>query len=111
VDLVRGYMNANVQYAWFASKRRIGAFAVKGWISGRYYSTSATPCRSIDNLNTINPWFVSGFIDGEGYSTIAINRDSSSQNLDKIPWFLIGLIDGKGYFNINLTKKRIKFNG
>ncbi len=36
---MRGYVKPNVQYSIFTSKRRIGAFAVKGWVSGKYYST------------------------------------------------------------------------
>jgi hypothetical protein len=32
---LRGYMNSNVEHSMFKSKRRIGAFAVKGWISGK----------------------------------------------------------------------------
>jgi hypothetical protein len=31
----RGYTNANVDYSIFRSKRRVGAFAAKGWISGK----------------------------------------------------------------------------
>jgi hypothetical protein len=31
----RGYANSNVEYSIRTSKRRIGAFAVKGWISGK----------------------------------------------------------------------------
>jgi hypothetical protein len=31
----RGYINHNVEYSIRTSKRRIGAFAVKGWISGK----------------------------------------------------------------------------
>jgi hypothetical protein len=31
----RGYLNSNVEYSVLASKRRIGSFAVKGWISGK----------------------------------------------------------------------------
>jgi hypothetical protein len=31
----RGNVNSNVEYSMGVSKRRIGAFAVKGWISGR----------------------------------------------------------------------------
>lgn len=31
----RGYLNSNVEYSILAHKRRIGAFAVKGWISGK----------------------------------------------------------------------------
>ena len=37
----RGHLNPNVGYSIFASKRRIGAFAVKGWMSGKSYSTLA----------------------------------------------------------------------
>lgn len=32
---LRGYNNPNVEYSIRVSKRRIGAFAVKGWISGK----------------------------------------------------------------------------
>ena len=31
----RGHLNPNVGYSIFASKRRVGAFAVKGWMSGK----------------------------------------------------------------------------
>jgi hypothetical protein len=31
----RGYMNSNLEYSIQIAKRRIGAFAVKGWISGK----------------------------------------------------------------------------
>jgi hypothetical protein len=31
----RGYMNANVEYSLFTAKRRVGSYAVKGWISGK----------------------------------------------------------------------------
>lgn len=31
----RGYFKSNVEYSMFVSKRRIGAFAAKGWISGK----------------------------------------------------------------------------
>jgi hypothetical protein len=33
--LFRGNTNSNTSYSMFVSKRRIGAFAVKGWISGK----------------------------------------------------------------------------
>ena len=32
---MRGYVKPNIEYSIFTSKRRIGAFAVKGWISGK----------------------------------------------------------------------------
>jgi hypothetical protein len=32
---MRGYLKPNVEYSIYTSKRRIGAFAVKGWISGK----------------------------------------------------------------------------
>ena len=41
--ILRGFVHANVEFSLFTSKRRIGAFAVKGWVSGRDYSTLATP--------------------------------------------------------------------
>lgn len=31
----RGHLNPNVGYSIFSSKRRVGAFAVKGWMSGK----------------------------------------------------------------------------
>ena len=33
--LYRGYMNPNVTYSISKSKRRVGAFAAKGWVSGK----------------------------------------------------------------------------
>jgi hypothetical protein len=30
-----GYKNSNVEYSLYTSKRRIGAYAVKGWIAGK----------------------------------------------------------------------------
>jgi hypothetical protein len=32
---LRGNLNSNVEYSIFTSKRRIGAFAVKGWVTGK----------------------------------------------------------------------------
>lgn len=32
---MRGYVKPNLEYSIFTTKRRIGAFAVKGWISGK----------------------------------------------------------------------------
>lgn len=36
----RGHLNPNVSYSILSSKRRVGAFAVKGWTGAKYYSTS-----------------------------------------------------------------------
>jgi len=33
--IMRGHVRSNVEYSIFSSKRRIGAFAAKGWISGK----------------------------------------------------------------------------
>ncbi len=33
--VLRGYINNNLTYSMYKSKRRVGAFAVKGWISGK----------------------------------------------------------------------------
>jgi hypothetical protein len=33
--LLRGYLKPNVSYSINKSKRRVGSFAVKGWISGK----------------------------------------------------------------------------
>lgn len=32
----RGHLNPNVSYSLFSSKRRVGAFAVKGWTGGKF---------------------------------------------------------------------------
>ena len=32
---MRGYAKSNVEYSIFTSKRSVGAFAVKGWVSGK----------------------------------------------------------------------------
>lgn len=37
----RGLLNPSTSYSVSTSKRRVGAFAVKGWTSGKFYSTSA----------------------------------------------------------------------
>lgn len=37
----RGHLNPNVGYSIFSSKRRVGAFAVKGWMSCKSFSTIA----------------------------------------------------------------------
>nr|YP_010893080.1 ribosomal protein S3 [Paraisaria heteropoda]WJR82518.1 ribosomal protein S3 [Paraisaria heteropoda] len=59
--LFRGNFKSNVSYSLFNSKRRIGAFAVKGWISGKSYSTMAYSPRDLDTR--MNPWALSGFAD------------------------------------------------
>nr|YP_009262169.1 hypothetical protein [Chrysoporthe cubensis]AMX22244.1 hypothetical protein [Chrysoporthe cubensis] len=50
----RGHINPNVGYSIFSSKRRVGAFAVKGWMAGKSYSTMAssynTVKKSLNNL-------------------------------------------------------------
>ena len=53
-----------------------GAFAVKGWVSGKSYSTMAacTP-RELDTAN-IDPWFFTGFTDAEGSFILRI-RDNN----------------------------------
>lgn len=33
--LLKGYSNPNISYSMFKSKRPVGAFAIKGWISGK----------------------------------------------------------------------------
>jgi hypothetical protein len=32
---LRGYVKPNLYYSIFTSKRKIGAFAVKGWVSAK----------------------------------------------------------------------------
>lgn len=43
VRKLRGHLTPNVSYSVFASKRRVGAFAVKGWTGGKYFSTNNSP--------------------------------------------------------------------
>src|SRR5690349_18226142 len=63
----RGYQKANLDHSIFTAKRRIGAFAVKGWVSGKSYSTSAlSPTQDNSSKSAINPWFLTGFADAEG---------------------------------------------
>jgi hypothetical protein len=50
---MRGYAKPNVEYSIFTSKRRIGAFAVKGWVAGKSYSTLAR--KDINSVPTIQP--------------------------------------------------------
>nr|QIJ45957.1 hypothetical protein [Calonectria ilicicola] len=73
VPLYRGNQNPNVAYTLVTSKRRIGAFAVKGWISGKTYSTMARV--NARNSSIINPWAVTGFTDAEGSFIINVNKD------------------------------------
>jgi len=49
----RGHVNANLSYTMLSSKRRIGAFAVKGWVSGKNYSTMARDSQRV--LTNIHP--------------------------------------------------------
>nr|ACV41155.1 ribosomal protein 3/homing endonuclease-like fusion protein [Ceratocystiopsis brevicomis]ACV41176.1 ribosomal protein 3/homing endonuclease-like fusion protein [Ophiostoma torulosum] len=60
--LYRGKFNSNMQYSIDVYKRHVGSYAVKGWISGRSYSTSAY----IPRNESINPWILTGFADAEG---------------------------------------------
>jgi hypothetical protein len=32
---MRGYIKSNLDYSIFTSKRNVGAFAAKGWVSGK----------------------------------------------------------------------------
>jgi hypothetical protein len=32
---MRGFVRSNLEYSIYASKRYVGAFAVKGWVSGK----------------------------------------------------------------------------
>lgn len=48
----RGHLNPNVGYSIFASKRRVGAFAVKGWMAGKSYSTIASIPKGIHYYST-----------------------------------------------------------
>nr|ACV41171.1 ribosomal protein 3/homing endonuclease-like fusion protein [Ophiostoma megalobrunneum] len=70
----RGNTNSNLEYSMDVSKRRIGAFAVKGWISGKSYSTYSKPLTS-ESVH-IDPRAITGFTDAEGSFMITISKDS-----------------------------------
>ena len=72
----RGYQKANMDYTLLTGKRRIGAFAVKGWISGKSYSTLTNPSTQVWNDN-ISPWSITGFSDGEGSFLITVYKDNT----------------------------------
>ena len=84
----RGYLNPNICYTIATSKRRIGAFAVKGWVSGKSYSTKANT--SVDD--DINPWVITGFTDAEGSFIMRIrNNNKCSAGYSAGLVFQIGL--------------------
>lgn len=62
----RGHINPNVGYSIFSSKRRVGAFAVKGWMAGKSFSTVANQVNNLtlatksNDFTTINPLTVTG---------------------------------------------------
>jgi hypothetical protein len=64
--LFRGNTPSNISYTMHNSKRRIGAFAVKGWLSGKLYSTMAARPRDL-NMN-MDPWTLSGLQTLKGVS-------------------------------------------
>jgi hypothetical protein len=72
----RGHLNPNVGYSIFTSKRRVGAFAVKGWMAGKSYSTIASRPKMDDSIPTIDPWFISGFADAEGCFLLRIRENN-----------------------------------
>nr|AAC24230.1 S5 ribosomal protein/maturase fusion protein [Cryphonectria parasitica]AMX22315.1 LAGLIDADG endonuclease [Cryphonectria parasitica] len=75
----RGHINPNVSYSIFSSKRRVGAFAVKGWMSGKSYSTlTATPNKE-DLSTSLNPWVVTGLVDAEGSFNITVVKNNNSK--------------------------------
>nr|ACV41151.1 ribosomal protein 3/homing endonuclease-like fusion protein [Leptographium europhioides]ACV41154.1 ribosomal protein 3/homing endonuclease-like fusion protein [Leptographium europhioides] len=71
----RGNLKSNVEYSMGISKRRIGAFAVKGWISGKSYSTLANFPVQARNDN-ISPWTITGFADAESSFMLTVSKDS-----------------------------------
>nr|ACV41175.1 ribosomal protein 3/homing endonuclease-like fusion protein [Ophiostoma minus] len=72
--LYRGKFNSNMQYSIDVYKRHVGSYAVKGWISGRSYSTSAY----IPRNESINPWVITGFADAEGSFLLRIRNNKNS---------------------------------
>ena len=82
---------SNVEYTIFTSKRRIGSFAVKGWISGRNYSTMAARPSSTQNLD-MDPWFLTGFSDAEGHFFVNLAKNPQSAHGYRVTLgFTIGL--------------------
>lgn len=49
----RGHLNPNVGYSILSSKRRVGAFAVKGWMGAKNYSTVSN--NRMDLTTSLNP--------------------------------------------------------
>lgn len=73
----RGHINPNVGYSIFSSKRRVGAFAVKGWMGGKSYSTIVSRPLIIDQ-KILDPYWLAGFTSGEGCFYIGISSKANS---------------------------------
>jgi len=97
----RGFRDSNVQYSWFKSKRRIGSFAVKGWLAGRYstlaynredLTTSSSAASTHLAGGCLNPWVVTGLVDAEGSFIIKTRKSDKYRAGWKIEAvFAIGL--------------------
>ena len=100
----RGHLNPNVGYSIFASKRRVGAFAVKGWMSGKSYSTTSLSNNRMDLTTCLNPWVVTGLVDAEGSFNISVVSNQPILNKAKLPkgmhYYSTGFVS---YPNIFLT--------
>lgn len=105
-------------YSILTSKRRIGAFAVKGWLAGKSYSTLVERASTDD----IHPWTITGFTDAEGYFGLGIRKDLTVRSGWKVePIFSIGLHEKdravleqiRSYFGMgkitNLGSKGVQF--
>ena len=121
--ILRGYVNANVDFSIYVAKRRIGAFAIKGWISGRAQSTLATPRPpSVENYQ-LDPRLETGFADGSKTPSLTLSKiyttryysAASKKTLVYIssylkgdskldPNFVTGFADGEGCFTCSITE-------
>ena len=123
--ILRGYVNANVDFSIYVAKRRIGAFAIKGWISGRAQSTLATSRPpSVENYQ-LDPRLETGFADGSKTPSLTLSKiyttryysahskktlvynSSSLQGDSKLdPNFVTGFADGEGCFTCSITENK-----
>nr|YP_009867815.1 ribosomal protein S3 [Nemania diffusa]QKG05014.1 ribosomal protein S3 [Nemania diffusa] len=75
----RGYLDSNVETTISSSKRRIGSFGIKAWVSGKNYSTMANRPTKSNIYTSLHPGFITGFSDAEGSFMVAIYKDNTRQ--------------------------------
>ena len=107
--VLRGYLNVNVESTIFTSKRRIGAFAVKGWISGRNFSTKVQ--NSFGSF-PLDPLFFTDFVKGSSltryYSAVStkVVRSNEREISQLDPMWVSGFTDGEGCFHVSSIQQK-----